>query len=711
MCVIEPMNVVHCADLSDASIFESATNNLGIASFHNVRLAPSTQTSQRGACFFSVGMVTSPLSEDDNDPMSLRNRRQISTCLCYTTRLAELGEKIATVIAGCPSLDLTLVQPLLGEMLDGHDKSEHGPDPADSDESASVCAPSQKAVREVATLVHDFFVQVSSPKDLLVAGTRKTGSIQNGSSTLHNNSFPGDDDALSFLPAVHYGLGPLLPKLIKLLLPEYLTLTGGAADSRPEGGKRILIYCPPGNALYTASMFALNFLFLLRDIHQRGHSVFAAVGSTGSSGYRSLVRDPVSHFRGYLSLHDLPKLEQEARSRELAADHDRPTIRAKAGWVGVTTDRVIIEKPLIFDVLIDLTNVMASGTGGAVRAGGTAALAQGGPHAFIEDHRMALPTVSLACRDKVSGKPALTQMNWTSADFGNWNQVEERASELRDAYVAANLSRLWRRSNTAAAETEVLETNSPTEENHTSGQNEAQEHRVPGHLAPVPPSSGYPARKSRVLSTLIAFLRYCLAGRGWLSIVVTGPLGYAPLRIGGNSRLSLGEDDDDTLPTRIQSDLHERQGSDRSGSTSLWRKGSTDSPLNTVSKGLPPQVTSTPNTSEVDSSTVVRGSAEGDASVLEGSAASLLAQAWSEWGAEVVLGVGRALDAAYTASRLAINEPDSSPAPVYMSARTLRQLGLDARDTVDYRLTESIFSLISTTEAQLIIHGQWFVFF
>lgn len=693
------------------SIFESPEKRLGIASFQNVRLGSGARASRRGAHFFSVGLVTSrPSDDNENDelpPGSVEQQERV-TCVRYATPLAQLGERMAAVIAKCPELDLTAVQVLLTEEALGLEAEDNSSSSSESGAEQEDREPRKQAGLEIASLLKNFYAQLSN-SDLL-ASVSSLRSTSDSSTTRRSLPLSTSNDTLFFLPAAHYGFGPLLPKLVKLLLPEYLGPPTGVPNDH-QAGKRVLIYCPPGNPLYTASVFALNLLFILDEVAHRGHSALTELDHAGPSTTR-VNRITAPRYRGYLSLHDLMGLEEESRIRTFIPPGTPGATQAKASWVGVTTDRILVERPQIFDVLVDLTNVMASGTSGAVRAGGTAAASQAGVRDFTKENQMAPPTVSLVHSDKAPGKRTLVQANWASADFGNWNGVEERAAELREQYLDDKLARKQQRSTTPTAQSQDgASTEASTQDDHAP--------RPPGHLPPTLCSlrTRRLSRKPRIMSTIIAFLRYYFAGWGWLSIGFSGPLSVIPLGIrdDGAARASmiLLEDDDGGTSSSVERNTEDRQQQGtRALSTHLRRRTRepTDSPL-LAAVGVG-SLSSRALDSSADDGTPEESEPESDdLSVLDGLASSVLVQAWTEWGVELVSSVGRTLDAACAAASLNVSESSIGPAPVHVHARTLRQLGLDTRDVVDRALTEAIFALVSLSGSELSIYGQWSVFF
>lgn len=701
--------------------------SLGVASFHNVRLGSEAHASQRGAHFFSVGVVTSHASyPDESHVLGTRGRKERDSCLRYTTPLAQLGEEIAAAIATCPELDLTLVEPLLTGQDRDDGASDTSSDFEDGSEEQGTLLQRKATAREIAVLLKDFYAQMSQPQ---VAQSLPT------------------DNSLLLLQAVHSGFGPLLPKLLKLLLPDYLAMassTGEGASGRfgPEAGRRVLVYCPPGNPLYTASMFALNLLTVLDCIAHRGRSALSALVERNSQSDPA-AQDPGDHhdgtqwqqvpaprYRGYLSLHDLFDLEEEDRTRWLPEDDPRFAPAARTGWVAVTTDRVMIERPRFFDVLVDLSNLMASGTGGAVRAGGAAALAQMGSSAriYTEENRTALPTVSVAQTDP-SGRRLLTRINWTNADFGNWNSVEERGSELRDVLletVESTRSKAQRQpsSSDAASLVDAVDGDASADQHALApapelavadqGWGQEEDPHAPGQLRiatqPVRPRA---ARRSRVMSTLAAFLRYYFAGWGWLTIAFMGPLNIIPLGIrddgGARYTLLLG-DDNDTLGEQDEEDTAEAGGT--SGGDVASRSGreraSTDSPFLAAAGGgsLSPRALDARESRHDAPSTSERG---GEAPLVE-QLLLTLAQAWCDWGADLIAGLGRTVDAACAAASL---EAETLPGPLtlHVHARTLRGHGVDARDATDRALVEAVAGAVAPLGSAVAVSGQWSVFF
>ncbi|MCO5589826.1 hypothetical protein L7F22_043795 [Adiantum nelumboides] len=317
-------------------------------------------------------------------------------------------------------------------------------------------------------------------------------------------------DPLLQLPAVSNALGPLLPGILKRLLASPF---------------RLLIYTPHGGPALQAAGIAFNLAELVHAACQSpdNGAVCPATGRkskrTGEHGLDVI---------GILGLHDISKLESANAEKD---GHS---------WIGWTSDRLLLEKPKLYDAVLDLSPMAPTQNSD-----------------FIDS--TALPRFSRSQMITNSdGKQSFTlrKQTWTTREFSIYRGLDERAS-----YDASSM-RHSRRALSKRKSQSSMTIPSDVPANNAKRQ------------LSLPRSS--PSRPST--STMLAFLTY------WLSSLRILPLrwrlnlresyGYVPLSIrsdgGVRASIMLLPSDD----SEEEDEEDDEVEADESGSTRGYRSGS-----------------------------------------------------------------------------------------------------------------------------------------
>ncbi|PWN34877.1 uncharacterized protein FA14DRAFT_160293 [Meira miltonrushii] len=316
-------------------------------------------------------------------------------------------------------------------------------------------------------------------------------------------------DPLLQLPAVSNALGPLLPGILKRLLASPF---------------RLLIFTPHGGPALQAASIAFNLAELVHAACQSPENG-AVCPATGRSSKKT--DEHGLDVIGILGLHDISRLESANAEKE---GHS---------WIGWTSDRILLEKPKLFDAVLDLSPMAPTQDSD-----------------FIDS--TSLPRFS---RSRVvtnsDGKQTFTlqKQTWTTREFSIYRGLDERAS-----YDASSM-RQSRRALSRRKSQSSMTISSDVPQNNTKRQ--------------LNVARSSPSRPST--STMLAFLTY------WLSSLRILPLrwrlnlresyGYVPLSIrsDGGVRASIM-----LLPSDSEEeDEEDDEGeADESGSTRGYRSGS-----------------------------------------------------------------------------------------------------------------------------------------
>ncbi|KAK0538450.1 hypothetical protein OC835_001431 [Tilletia horrida] len=284
--------------------------------------------------------------------------------------------------------------------------------------------------------------------------------------------------ALSHLPALSASLGPLLPPLLKRLATGY---------------QRLLIYSTA--PLHPAACLAYN----LADITQ------AARRQADSSETTPL------HVRGLVTLHDIVTLEEEGRHRDSSSP----------GWIAFTSDKILLDKCSLFDILLDLTPLQMSGGNKAAASPRN----QPGPSSTPASSGTK-PRLSIVFTAPASASPRpqlkLKDSSWTTQEYAEMRLVEEKVRRRLDSpsALSPDTSSLDAPSSpTPPAEDAVLAARRVTavRNRKTSQQSlrSAQAHAQP-EIRPRPrPVSSLQARPRGIFLNLISLLRYVFAQTLW----------------------------------------------------------------------------------------------------------------------------------------------------------------------------------------------------
>ncbi|KAE8260369.1 hypothetical protein A4X13_0g394 [Tilletia indica] len=204
--------------------------------------------------------------------------------------------------------------------------------------------------------------------------------------------------ALSHFPALSASLGPLLPPLLKFLA---------------TGHTRLLIYSTA--PLQPAASLAHN----LADIV---HSAQRRAGQNQSHA-------PPLHVRGLVTLHDIVALDEESRQRTV----DTP------GWIAFTSDKILLDKCALFDLMLDLTPLQGgNGNSKAAASPRNRPSSAAGPTSSSG----AKPRFSIVVRPTATATqqpPKLKESSWTTHEYAEMRLVEDKAKRRIDSPSSFNL--------------------------------------------------------------------------------------------------------------------------------------------------------------------------------------------------------------------------------------------------------------------------------
>lgn len=284
-------------------------------------------------------------------------------------------------------------------------------------------------------------------------------------------------DPLFQLPAISNALGPLLPGLLKQLLLE---------------SRRLLIYVPHGVSTMQAGAIAFN----LGELALAGCQA-PTHAARGPRGAMAQDRHGID-VRGLIGLHDVSAMQEEEKRRA-----QEPALAL--AWIAWTSDRVLLDKPGLYDTLLDLSPM---------------APAQHRP--IEEEEGFAAPTVlprlMRSERRQVDGRTTvvMSKQSWTTREFAIYRGVDERASMQIDS-ARQNRHSLARRVSQSSLR-------------HAAAAEPPTYKRTLARTQAKPTSSATPST-----STLVAFFRFWLSNlwilpRSWRLNLRAG-YGYIPLSI------------------------------------------------------------------------------------------------------------------------------------------------------------------------------------
>ncbi|SPO44581.1 uncharacterized protein PSANT_02266 [Moesziomyces antarcticus] len=282
-------------------------------------------------------------------------------------------------------------------------------------------------------------------------------------------------DPISHMPALCGSLGALLPHLLKkLMLPRH----------------RLLIFSP-APPIVNAAHLGYN----LADL------VALAVGRSGRrhENLLALAQRGIIDVRGQIGVHDIPELEQEQQQR--AKSHDMLPQRS---WIAWSTDKILLEKPHLFDSVLDLTPLITRDSRGVLDEALMEASSTGA--------RLFTVVRPPATESRKRGGGAqLKAESWTTREFATFNELDaqaqrnaERAERLG---AAACISRRRSRNKllrSSSYRSEEAQERSSRDIEYTHAQADSVS-QWRGGCSPRRSGAG-------TLSAALAFLRYWLTG-------------------------------------------------------------------------------------------------------------------------------------------------------------------------------------------------------
>ncbi|KAJ9478629.1 hypothetical protein PHBOTO_002120 [Pseudozyma hubeiensis] len=287
-------------------------------------------------------------------------------------------------------------------------------------------------------------------------------------------------DPISHMPALCGSLGALLPHLIKkLMLPRH----------------RLLIFSPSPPVVHAAQLG-----YNLADL------VALGIGRSGKrhENLQSFARRWIVQVKGQIGVHDIPTLEDEEKRRGKSA-----ATLSEPSWIAWSTDKILLDKPHLFDSVLDLTPFITRDSHGLL------------VEACLEDATtiarlwtvLRPSSTAKSVGGRGSPRAQLKAQSWTTREFATFNELDaqaqrhaERAERLgASACVSRRKSRnKLVRSTSRRSDDQQVELNG--DDGHMRGQNSAVS-QWRGGSARSPRRSG-----AGTLSAALAFLRYWLAG-------------------------------------------------------------------------------------------------------------------------------------------------------------------------------------------------------
>lgn len=342
-------------------------------------------------------------------------------------------------------------------------------------------------------------------------------------------------DPVLDLPAIANSLGLILPDVLRTLL---------ASESR------LLIFTPTGANTCTAASLAWNLAEIIQaalngredddDEDEQDEADDTAQQSPPQAPSHGRIGP---RMRGILSLQDLTQLEDEAKvlsesrfqrqrhppRQDGASQHQIP----HSTWIAYTTDKLYLEKPHLYDYLLDLSPLCSPSSATAVQSPASAL----SPSSFSYGQNSTpgtLPVFSRSIKTQDSRQRTtakLSRQAWHPRDFAAY-----RANELRSVRLASRPRSLIRRSSRSS----VALRSAASDDGHANLTLQSPS-SAPGSGTAVGPSKTAPVTLPRItspaalLSTLLAFIRYYLSSmwfipRQW-RLNLRESYGYVPLSI------------------------------------------------------------------------------------------------------------------------------------------------------------------------------------
>ncbi|CDW98602.1 hypothetical protein [Sporisorium scitamineum] len=199
-------------------------------------------------------------------------------------------------------------------------------------------------------------------------------------------------DPISHMPALCGSLGALLPHLLKkLMLPRH----------------RLLIFSPSPPIVHAAYLG-----YNLADLVALG----IARSGKRHENLQAFARRWIVQVKGQIGVHDIPALEEEEQRRNKDA-----AAFVEPGWIAWSTDKILLDKPHLFDSVLDLTLLVTRDSQGLL------------DEACLEDaNNMArLWTVVRPVESPSAGrtlaKALLKSQGWTTREFATFNELDAQA--------------------------------------------------------------------------------------------------------------------------------------------------------------------------------------------------------------------------------------------------------------------------------------------
>lgn len=296
------------------------------------------------------------------------------------------------------------------------------------------------------------------------------------------------------LPAISTSLGPLLPTILKqLLLPSY----------------RLIIFCPAGSPSFRACAIAYALAELVHGAHETERPFNAArQGEDQEQRAQNIV------VRGLIGLHDIAMLEDEAKLPQTSSI-------VRPSWIAWSADKILLEKPHLFDAILDLSPIAQ-----AVSLIKSTAY---GDHAPVVLPRLA--RVHRPDGSETKPKPMLKRHTWTTREFSVFRGLDEQASLMA---TTTRFRRMRRRGSRVSILQQEQQKKLPDAVEAESSQIYAN--GKPSSIGSL--SSTRSRSRTNMLSTMAAFLRFWLSG-WWIlpaqwRLNLRESYGYVPLSIRGD---------------------------------------------------------------------------------------------------------------------------------------------------------------------------------
>lgn len=276
-------------------------------------------------------------------------------------------------------------------------------------------------------------------------------------------------DPISHMPALCGSLGALLPHIIKkLMLPQH----------------RLLIYSPSPPLVHAARL-GYNLAELI--------SLAMTRSAKRHENLERLTKTAMVQVRGQIGVHDITALqEEEDKLRQRAEEGE-----AGHSWIAWTTDKILLEKPQLFDSVVDLSGLISRESRGV--------LDDAVMESATSTARLLKVVRTGTGTDAGMRKVELKAESWTTRELATFNELDaqaqrhaERAERLGPAAAAACVSK--RRSKSSKLVRASRREADPASEVDTIGQ-------WRGGCASSPRRSG-----AGTMSAILAFLRFWLAG-------------------------------------------------------------------------------------------------------------------------------------------------------------------------------------------------------